>query len=69
MLHGLREADAGLAESAAIPRERGWIVKQPAEFRVMPTKVGATRTSRNAPNPQRTETIQRTVSLVVNVLS
>ena len=67
MLHALREAGEGLAEAAATPQGRGWIVKLPAEFRVMPTKVGAIRTSRNAPNPQQTETIQRTISLTANV--
>ena len=69
MLHGLREVGEGLAEGAAIPQGRGWIVKQPAEFRVMPTKLGATRTSRNAPNPQQTETIPKTIRFTANVFS
>ena len=67
MLHGLRQVGEGLAGGAAIPQGRGWTVKQPAEFRVMPTKVGAIRTLRNAPNPQQTEMIRRTISLTANV--
>ena len=69
MLHGLREVGEELVGGAAIPQGRGWTVKQPAEFRVMPTKVGAIRTSRTAPNPQQTETIQRPISLTANVFS
>ena len=69
MLHALREMVEGLTKGRAIPQGRGWIVKRPAESRAMPTKAGAIRVSRNAPNLQQTETIQRTISLTENVFS